>query len=195
MKKMRKANVITALALAMVMLVAMTGIAVAESIGIVPVIQPLQPDQSPPDGGYSTYTVSVTGISYAAGGNDHTIKAVTTAVAGGGSLDDLRFNFTHGTSNSGWINSSDTWAWNDGGYTPASLILDVMDTSSVGVGDVTYQFKVYDSYNLPSFSISDTASGTAYGTGSIPEFATIAIPVASILGLLFFFNHRKHKKE
>ena len=30
---------------------------------------------------------------------------------------------------------------------------------------------------------------------SIPEFATIAIPVAGILGLMFFFNRRKHKKE
>ena len=29
----------------------------------------------------------------------------------------------------------------------------------------------------------------------IPEFATIALPVASILGLLFFFNHRKRRKE
>lgn len=29
----------------------------------------------------------------------------------------------------------------------------------------------------------------------IPEFATIAIPVASILGLLLFFNHRKSRKE
>lgn len=29
----------------------------------------------------------------------------------------------------------------------------------------------------------------------IPEFATMAIPVVSILGLLFLFNHRKHKKE
>ena len=29
----------------------------------------------------------------------------------------------------------------------------------------------------------------------IPEFATIALPAASILGLLFFFNHRKRKKE
>jgi len=29
----------------------------------------------------------------------------------------------------------------------------------------------------------------------IPEFSTIAIPVASILGLLFFFNHRKRRKE
>jgi hypothetical protein len=31
--------------------------------------------------------------------------------------------------------------------------------------------------------------------GEIPEFSTIAIPVASILGLLFFFNRRKHRKE
>ena len=30
---------------------------------------------------------------------------------------------------------------------------------------------------------------------SIPEFATIALPVASVLGLLFFFNHRKRRKE
>ena len=29
----------------------------------------------------------------------------------------------------------------------------------------------------------------------IPEFSTIAIPVVSILGLLFFFNHRKRRKE
>ncbi len=29
----------------------------------------------------------------------------------------------------------------------------------------------------------------------IPEFATIAIPVAAILGLLFFFNHRKKRRE
>lgn len=28
----------------------------------------------------------------------------------------------------------------------------------------------------------------------IPEFSTIAIPIASILGLLFFFNRRKHRK-
>ena len=30
---------------------------------------------------------------------------------------------------------------------------------------------------------------------TVPEFATIAMPVAAILGLLFFFNHRKRKKE
>jgi len=29
----------------------------------------------------------------------------------------------------------------------------------------------------------------------IPEFSTIAIPIASILGLLFFFNHRKRREK
>ena len=29
----------------------------------------------------------------------------------------------------------------------------------------------------------------------VPEFTTIAMPVGAILGLLFFFNHRKRKKE
>ena len=42
--------------------------------------------------------------------------------------------------------------------------------------------------------------GTVYGPvacncSEIPEFTTIALPIASILGLLFFFNHRKHRKE
>ena len=30
---------------------------------------------------------------------------------------------------------------------------------------------------------------------AVPEFATIAIPIAAILGLFFFFNHRKRKKS
>ena len=32
-------------------------------------------------------------------------------------------------------------------------------------------------------------------TNPIPEFSTIAIPIAAILGLLFFFNYRKRRKE
>jgi len=45
----------------------------------------------------------------------------------------------------------------------------------------------------------DTDVKTAYshdtGYTHVPEFTTIAIPVAAIFGLLFFFNHRKHRKE
>ena len=32
-------------------------------------------------------------------------------------------------------------------------------------------------------------------TNPIPEFRTIAIPITSILGLLFFFNHRKRREK
>ena len=32
-------------------------------------------------------------------------------------------------------------------------------------------------------------------TYQVPEFSTIAIPIASILGLLFFFNHRKRREK
>ncbi|HID20752.1 MAG TPA: PEF-CTERM sorting domain-containing protein [Methanophagales archaeon] len=47
---------------------------------------------------------------------------------------------------------------------------------------------------------TDIHSGTVWGPvvcatpTPIPEFSTIAIPIASILGLLFFFNHRKGRK-
>jgi hypothetical protein len=47
-------------------------------------------------------------------------------------------------------------------------------------------------------SSSDFAVGE-FGIASpptdIPEFASVAIPVASILGLLFLFNHRKRRTE
>ena len=33
------------------------------------------------------------------------------------------------------------------------------------------------------------------GYYQVPEFTTIAIPVAAVLGLLFFFNHRKHRRN
>ena len=39
----------------------------------------------------------------------------------------------------------------------------------------------------------DEAGASVRGT-AIPEFATIAIPVATILGLLFFFNYRKRRR-
>lgn len=48
---------------------------------------------------------------------------------------------------------------------------------------------------------SDTVTTTSnpvtvtVGDVAIPEFPTIALPVVSILGLLFFFNHRKRRRE
>ena len=57
-----------------------------------------------------------------------------------------------------------------------------------GTADVDYAIKAG----------KDNADGTVFGPShevSIPEFATIVIPVVAILGLLFFFNRRKQGKE
>lgn len=56
-------------------------------------------------------------------------------------------------------------------------------------GDAVYGIKAG---NLP------IVNGVVYGPvacNPIPEFSTIAMPVAMILGLLFFFNHRKKRGE
>ena len=41
----------------------------------------------------------------------------------------------------------------------------------------------------------DVVTGPVNCNVPIPEFTTIAIPVAAILGLMFFFNYRKRKKS
>ena len=51
--------------------------------------------------------------------------------------------------------------------------------------------EVGKSGNVHSFLV---ASGEEPIT-TVPEFTTIAIPVVAILGLLFFFNHRKRRKN
>jgi hypothetical protein len=43
--------------------------------------------------------------------------------------------------------------------------------------------------------LSGDLNGPVAVCAGIPEFSTIAIPVASIVGLLFFFNHRKRRIE
>ena len=70
-----------------------------------------------------------------------------------------------------------SWSWT----APAS------GTYTLELGIANYGDNAVDSYALFDYVVlTDTA---------IPEFSTIALPVASILGLLFFFNHRKRRKE
>ncbi|MEA2075246.1 MAG: PEF-CTERM sorting domain-containing protein [Euryarchaeota archaeon] len=56
-------------------------------------------------------------------------------------------------------------------------------------GDVAYTIKASD-----KIVASDTVNGPVV-CNEIPEFSTIAIPVVAILGLLFFFNHRKRRES
>jgi len=65
--------------------------------------------------------------------------------------------------------------------------------------DLTTLVIHYDAHNKDSDTAGALQSSTANSHDSssynVPEFSTIAIPVAAIFGLLFFFNHRKHRKE
>ena len=171
------------------------GMAAAESIEVTPNDQSLQPGQSPLGGTYSTYSIEITGITYlGVNSHTHTIYAVTTAVLlGSGTVDDLRFRFNHSGASSDWLKSGSdyNWTWTDGGDSAASLTLDVMDTGTATDTDTMYQFKIYDGYPLTP-TVEDTAHGTAYGTGTpIPEFATLAIPVVALLGLVLFMRRKK----
>ena len=150
----------------------------------------VQPDnQNMTPGEVVNYTVSITDIQNSGTSNKHTIKAwVSGIVYGGGTLNDLRFKFYHGANSSGWLNNNETWNWWDGGANSATLTLSV---KHVGTStDTKYQFKVEDGYTYGS--TWDSASSTVYAT-AIPEFSTIAIPAAAILGLLFFFNRRRRQ--
>ena len=65
--------------------------------------------------------------------------------------------------------------------------------------DLTQLIIHYDAHNTDSDVAGALQSNTANSHDSssynVPEFATIAIPVAAVLGLLFFFNHRKKRGE
>jgi hypothetical protein len=69
--------------------------------------------------------------------------------------------------------------------------VEIILSGQYGTTNVDYAIKAAG----PTFPVN---YGTVFGPSHevpIPEFTTIAIPVATILGLLFFFNHRKHRKE
>ena len=152
---MRKANVITALALTVVMLAAMTGIAAA-GLELPEHVYGQVVDSN--NEGVADAEVNV--YRYA----DHTDNIGTTT-----SNDDGSYGVDISGSN---LVAGDTV------YVTASKV-------GVGSGD--------DSGTLNNYDWAEVA--VVIVKIDIPEFTTIAIPVASILGLLFFFNHRKHKKE
>ncbi len=73
--------------------------------------------------------------------------------------------------------------------------------SDGAVGDYFGKSVAIDgAYAIVGANGADDDKGSAYvydisDEVPIPEFQTIAIPIASILGLLFFFNYRKRRKE
>ena len=165
MKKMRKAKVITVVALAVVMLAAMTGIAAA-----------------------AEEWIRFEGTITDSDGNG--VPGVTVE-----------------------IKKNDTWAWNSMGtnMTNSSGHYNIPSSSPYYVDtEVSSKADVYRLY-ISNTQVDEQAIDGWESEGgfrfvsfwsttwsyeySIPEFATIAIPVAAILGLVLFFNHRKRKRE
>ena len=72
-----------------------------------------------------------------------------------------------------------SWTYDSGYYDPSTL------------GGTHVDFKVVTSGggNIV-LTISDGCTGTP-----IPEFPTVALPIAAVIGLLFFFQQRNSKKE
>jgi hypothetical protein len=103
---------------------------------------------------------------------------------------------TYGTTYDGTdINCLNPWTtyskeWTTNPSTGLAWTWDEIEALEAGV-------KLTSEFNSPSwctqaYVVVDYTQGQ---TNPIPEFSTIAIPIASILGLLFFFNHRKRRKE
>ena len=63
--------------------------------------------------------------------------------------------------------------------------------------DLTTLIIHYDAHNKEAESHFQSTTKNSHDSSSynVPEFSTIAIPIASILGLLFFFNHRKRREK
>ena len=168
------------------MLVVMTGLAAAgdENLYVEPGPKtiPYCPDSV-------TYDVRVYDILNLTA--DHCIKAT---IRDSDRYTHLMFKFTNETgATSGWIESGVYWNWgkpNSGN--DENLSLEVCANSSAPQ-NTGYLFEVFDTGGT-IFAGPETASGTTMGT-TIPEFATIAIPVAAILGLVLFYNYRKRKEE
>jgi len=140
---------------------------------------------------FVTYSVDVYNITNTTA--THEINA-TVIGWGSGSADDLRFRFTNETgASSGWLSSGESWNWGtpQSGPNYEKLTMDVKAVSSAPPNN-EYLIEVNDIGGEYSGG-SEKASGTTMGT-SIPEFATVAIPVAiALIGAFFFMRRRKER--
>ena len=70
----------------------------------------------------------------------------------------------------------------------------IWSSSVQGQYDIVVDVNGNGNYDEGTDALDDMDVSDA-GFEAIPEFSTIAIPVAAILGLLFLFNYRKRKRE
>ena len=116
---------------------------------------------------------------------DHKIN-VTVDI--GSTASDLEFYFTNGTTNSGWIAAGTYYMWQDSA-SPQDITMKVRAVNApVDALGSEYILTVMAD-DLPGWTASATTATT-----TIPEFPTIALPIAAILGLAFIFQRRKEEE-
>jgi hypothetical protein len=115
---------------------------------------------------------------------DGTERTLTVEVKGG-TPSDLTFKIDGVESNGGI-----TYRYTpSAGTTEYDIQVEIMAAAGTeGKGYIIY-------YKDVQSGLYDKATFTVQGqVTNIPEFTTIAVPVAAIIGLLFFFNYRKRKR-
>jgi hypothetical protein len=175
-KKMRKVKVITTLSLAVLMLVSLSNTVSAEAV-VGPPIGGNDVEFDFEDPLFPGAPVDVT-ISWWIGDDVRCPNAGTF---------NLHLNLKDSAGNEVWAEHVEDWT-----ESPYETQLEApgAGTYYLGVQIVATGCgrEVGNSGHFHPFLVASEG-------GSFPEFPTIAIPVAAILGLLFFFNHRKRKKS
>ena len=179
---MRKTKVIVVLTLTVVMLTAMAGQVVGWGGSI----------EAADSSGVTTYVFVEGEDVYATFvGNGGMVDIYLTEDAGWTEGDDIV-----GTKNivktfSNVVCSSDT-------ANPSLLLVGTVASGDIpfpGTYDLAMDGNRDGTYHATDDAVCNVPIGCKAFTTEVPEFATIAIPVAAILGLVLFFNHRKRKKE
>ena len=189
---MRKAKVITALALTVVMLVVMAGLAAAESLKVldpatgaeVSVIE-LAPGSS------VTYDLKVGPFLNNAPPNvTHWLDNYTFVNSPIGQESDITVEYQEQSPMRPWGPALYVWTQEtaSGTYETLKIKITLEPTAPIGAN---YTIAIMDVGTGGSIDIGVASVGIS----SVPEFTTIAIPVAAILGLFFFYSHRKRKEE
>lgn len=180
-------NKIVMITAALAVMMAMTGIAAAnpESLTVVSGPAPVLIPYSDPG---SVRTINITLITNLT--EEHLIKG--TILNAGVFSDDLLFKFSNGSDTSSWLESGTNWNWG----VPSNnyqIITMWVKAKPEALQNQLYGINIYDAGGTNGGILEDSQA-TEFQT-SIPEFATVAIPIAAVLGLVFFFQQRKNKKE
>ena len=161
--------------IALLVVVGMTGMAAAENM----YITAPSPAEMLPGGGAISYTVTLNAFDDMA--NPHNITSTIIDPTGS---NDLQFEFVWSGTSSGWLESGDSYNWGPPLGSSDSIMMNVKAKTAT-LTDQTYRFKVEDSDGGWGESSATTKADT------IPEFATLAIPVVALLGLVLYMRRKK----